>query len=250
MTMFHIKTKSRTLQNLLRLAASRPSARTLHLFNLLTSVQNACLPCMPIAELQQQLIRAGHPLPSEVSLHPQFTGLGSGSMAEMAIIAALVAQIQPRQLLEFGTYDGASTWHLLANSPCDATITTLDLPAHTKIEGSSDPGLQGVVERPLLPQNQRIRLIEMDSREWQPDLQNVDFAFIDAGHSYLCVKNDTEKTLSAMRRGGLMLWHDASWREDNYGVNEYLRELRATGRDVVLIGAGPYDYCALAVLIV
>ena len=72
----------------------------------------------------------------------------------------------------------------------------------------------------------------------------MDFAFIDAGHTYLCVRNDTEKTLSVMRPGGLVLWHDASWECDNYGVNKFLRELRSAGRDVVLIEASPYDYCA------
>lgn len=168
----------------------------------------------------------------------------------MAILAALVAQVQPRKVLEFGTCEGASTWHLLANAPDEAVITTIDLPAHAKVEGSSDSGLQGVSDRPLLPRNDRIRLIEMDSRQWLPDTHDVDFAFIDAGHSHVCVKNDTEKALSVMRPGGLMLWHDASWQGDNYAVNKYLRSLRAAGRHVVLVAAGPYDYCALAALIV
>lgn len=245
-----VTAKFLALRNLLRPAPSRPAGRTLHLFDLLTSVNEAGLPRVPLAELQQRLVRAGHPMPGRVAIHPQFTGFGSGSVAEMAILAALVAQVQPRQLLEFGTCDGASTWHLLANAPNAAIITTLDLPAHTRVEGSSDSGLQGVAARPLLPRNHRIRLIEIDSRQWAPDVQNVDFAFIDAGHTYLCVKNDTAKTLSLMRPGGLVVWHDASWQRDNYGVNKLLRELCAAGRDVALIEASPFDYCALAVLIV
>jgi predicted O-methyltransferase YrrM len=166
----------------------------------------------------------------------------------MTILASLVALTQPHRLLEFGTCDGASTWHLWANAPSDAQITTLDLPAGTKVAGSSDYNCQGITQRPLLPNSPRVRLIEIDSRDWKPDLQAVDFCFIDAGHSYECVKNDSQKALSVMRPGGLVLWHDAVWRKDDYAVNDYLKELRATKRDVVLLGAGPYDYCALAAL--
>jgi predicted O-methyltransferase YrrM len=240
--------KARAAGNVLRLCLSRGSNPTLHLFNLLASVHGAGLPRVVVSEFQKQVVGDGALTVAPVKIHPHVTGLGSGSAAEMTILASLVALTQPRRLLEFGTCDGASTWHLWANAPADAQITTLDLPSGTKVDGSSDYHVQGIPSRPLLPDSPRIRLIEIDSRQWKPDLREVDFCFIDAGHSYECVRNDTEKALSVMRKGGVVLWHDAAWRKDQYAVNDYLKELRMGGRDVVLLGAGPYDYCALAAL--
>ena len=228
----------------------RRSEPVLHLFNLLTSVHDAGLPRTRFVEFQKRLFANGRTAPAHVKLHLQLTGCGSGSTAEMATLAALVAIMQPRNILEFGTCDGASTWHLWANAPGDARITTLDLPSGTKVDGSSDEGLQGMTERPLLPRDARTRLLEIDSRNWCPDVSDVEFCFIDAGHSYECVKNDTEKALSVMCHGGLLVWHDASWRRNGYRVNDYLTEIRRAGRDVLLLETNVCDYCALAVLMV
>jgi len=240
--------KARAATNVLRLCLSRGADSTLHLFNLLASVHGAGLPRVTVSEFEKRFSTSSVPGVAPVKIHPHLTGFGSGSTAEMTILASLVALTRPHRLLEFGTCDGASTWHLWANAPTDAQITTVDLPAGTKVDGSSDRLCQGIATRPLLPDSPRVRLVEIDSRQWKPDLQDVDFCFIDAGHSYECVKNDTEKAISVMRPGGLILWHDASWRRDDYAVNDYLKELRMAHRDVVLLQAGPYDYCALAAL--
>jgi len=240
--------RGRALLTWPRLIASRGTQRTLHLCHLLASVQFAGLPRITLADFRRQFTK-GAPSPDRVVLHPDLNGMGSGSTAEMASLASLVAARQPRRLLEFGTCDGCSTWHLWANAPADARITTIDLPAGTHVEGSSDLGLQGVSRRPYLPADSRIRLVEMDSRQVNPaDIGPIDFCFVDAGHTYECVKSDSEKALAILQPGGLLVWHDASWLEDGYGVNRYLKELRASGRDVKLLDAGPYDYCALAVL--
>jgi predicted O-methyltransferase YrrM len=243
-----VATKVRAFGNLLRLCLMRRSERVLHLFNLLTSVHDAGLPRIGLVEFQKRLLAKGRISPSHLKLHLQLTGCGSGSTAEMAALASLVAIMQPRNILEFGTCDGASTWHLWANAPEDARITTIDLPSGTKVNGSSDNGLQGITARPLLPTDARTRLVEIDSRNWCPDVSDVEFCFIDAGHSYECVKNDTEKALSVMSQGGLLLWHDASWRHNDYRVNDYLKEIRRAGRDVLLLETNACDYCALAVL--
>lgn len=240
--------RGRALLTWPRLIAGRGTQRTLHLCHLLASVHFAGIPPIPVAEFRRQIARKGV-AQDRVILHPDLNGMGSGSTAEMAALASLVAALQPKRMLEFGTCDGCSTWHLWANGPADAVITTIDLPAGASVEGSSDPGLQGVTKRPFLPDDPRIRLLEMDSRRVDTaQIGPVDFCFVDAGHTYECVRNDSEKALEVLQPGGLLVWHDASWLEDGYGVNRYLKELRAAGRDVRLLDAGPYDYCALAVL--
>lgn len=183
-------------------------------------------------------------------MHPKLLGVGSGSAGEMAALSALVAAKRPKNVLEFGTCDGCSTWHLWANSSPDTFITTIDLPSGAKVIGSTDSGLQGVGRRRFLPDDSRVRLVETDSRLWAPDIPDgVDFCFIDAGHSYECVKNDTEKAFSVLDSDGVVLWHDATWKGDGYRVNEYLIDLIALGYDVKLIKVSNFDFCGLAVLL-
>jgi hypothetical protein len=118
------------------------------------------------------------------------------------------------------------------------------------VTGSTDSGLQGVGRRPFLPDDRRVRLVETDSRLWAPDIPGgVDFCFIDAGHSYECAKNDTEKALSVLKDDGVLLWHDATWKSDGYRVNEYLLGLIDLQYDVKLIKVSDYDFCSLAVLL-
>jgi predicted O-methyltransferase YrrM len=135
-------------------------------------------------------------------------------------------------VLEFGTHDGFSGWHIWANS--EAEILTIDLPRPA---------------RPFLPVDPRIRSLEVDSRRWEPaPSDQFDLCFIDAGHDYECVRNDSEKALRCLRPGGTVLWHDATWRRYGFAVNRYLHELRHSGKDVRLLKAGFYDYCGLAIL--
>ena len=229
------------------LLATRGGGPVLHQCELLRASLQSGLPHVALADLLVQV--RGAPLgPDErVVMNPDLRGGGSGSVAELGAICALCLARRPRTILEFGTCDGYSTWHLLANAAPDATITTLDLPAGVKVEGSTDPELQGAKPRHYLPRDPRVRLVEMDSRLWTPDLASpVDLCFIDAGHSYDCVRNDTEKALSLCAKGSLLLWHDATWRRSGYGVNRYLKELLAKGLAVRLVQVGPFDYSGLA----
>lgn len=240
--------RARQLGTFLRLFVTPGSYPELHLTELLASARFAGIPRIDLSEATSRLERqAGSPL-ERVVLHPRLRGAGSGSAGEMAALAALVAARRPSQVLEFGTYDGCSTWHFWANSGGQCRITTIDLPSGAKVEGSTDDPLQGVKARPYLPRDPRVRLVEADSRQWTPDVSGVDLCFIDAGHSYNCVRSDTEKALSVMNKGGVVVWHDATWRWDSYEVNRYLKELRGGGSDVRLLYLGSMDFCSIAVL--
>ncbi len=207
-----------------RLLFSRGSWPTAHVCELLAYVRFSGLPALALTEVADD--RHG-PI-----LHPALIGPGSGSIAEVVALSAIAAALKPKSILEFGTHDGFSAWHLWANS--QAQILTIDLPRPA---------------RPFLPQDPRIRLLEADSREWEPlPSDQFDLCFIDAGHDYECVRNDSEKALGCLRPGGTALWHDAVWPRDGFAVNRYLRELRSSGHDVRLLRAGFYDYCGLAIL--
>lgn len=209
---------------MLRLLLSRGTWPTTHLCELLTSVHFSGLPSLSLREVTKGTC-------SPV-LHPALIGPGSGSVAEMVALSAVTAALKPTTVLEFGTHDGFSGWHLWANS--EAKILTIDLPRQA---------------RPFLPHDPRIHLVETDSRQWEPLPEDqFDLCFIDAGHDYECVRNDSEKALRCLRPGGTVLWHDATWRGYGFAVNRYLRELRRSGKDVRLLRAGFYDYCGLAIL--
>lgn len=244
--------RARAFPSLLHLLITPKGATAaINLCELVGADNGSELPRIAVGEFLSLVRGSGNPAPPYIKLHAQIAGPGMGSVAELAGLSAIVAARQPALILEFGTHRGFSTWHLLANAGPDAKILTIDLPAGMVVQGSTDVGLQGPSERPFLPRNERIQLIEMDSRQWVPKTSvPVDMCFIDAGHSYECVKNDTNKALQVMAPGGVMVWHDAAWRRDGYGVNRYLRELVAEGRPVNHLVIGPHDYSGLAAMIV
>jgi predicted O-methyltransferase YrrM len=55
------------------------------------------------------------------------------------------------------------------------------------------------------------------------DGKKADLVLIDAGHSYECVRSDSEKALRLLSPGGIVIWDDysANWP----GVYDYLNEL-------------------------
>jgi predicted O-methyltransferase YrrM len=233
-----------------RIAWTGTGSAARHLCELIQSTESSGLPRVGLAEILERLGQQSEGRrPDRVFVHPLLRGCGSGAAAEIAALAVITAAKRPGQILEFGTYDGAGTWHMWANSDGSARITTLDLPPNTKVKGSTDLGLQGIAHRPFLPADSRVRLIETDSRAWQPDVRGVDLCFIDAGHSYECVKNDSEKALPLMSAGGVIVWHDATWRRHGYGVNRYLREKWQEGLDIRQLVIGDFDFCCMAILI-
>ena len=55
---------------------------------------------------------------------------------------------------------------------------------------------------------------------------HFDLIFIDGGHTYSCIKNDTEKALEMIKQNGIILWHDyASNKRSSKDVFRYLEEM-------------------------
>ena len=156
---------------------------------------------------------------------------GNVSEFELLAIAHFVASFQPRILLELGTFDGNTTLQMALNSPLDARIHTLDLP-ESCTEAYLDPFELKYVqdkkkkERKFLETHVSKKICQHlgDSTSYDFKLfGNPDLIFIDASHSYVCVKSDTENALKILNKGGIILWHDFTpqW----MGVWRYLQEL-------------------------
>jgi predicted O-methyltransferase YrrM len=130
-------------------------------------------------------------------------------------LSALVRFKKPKKLLEIGSNKGGTTHNFFINTLSDCEIITFDQnnisPANDVIKSSF---LEG-----------RIKTIKSDTRNLVSKLQDqtFDFIFVDAGHSYEDVKNDTECALKLLAPNGMIVWHDYCALEK--GVIKYLEEL-------------------------
>jgi len=176
---------------------------------------------IPVCDLRQiigdkaPLIRLENFLPENKNI----------SVEEMVNICLLVAHFQPKAILELGTFNGNSTLQMAANAPADTIIHTGDLVDST----SSRLHLSGEKPRRFIGTSYEPRIRQIHDDTMSMDFSvfcgagKPDFIFIDAGHSYDCVKNDTEKTFAIMAPGAVVLWHDYAY--NCAGVYNYLNEL-------------------------
>lgn len=150
------------------------------------------------------------------------------SVTEIAFISLLVRAQNPRVLLEIGTFDGNTTLQLAANSAPGAVIYTVDLPDSR----SSQMHASGEKPRRFVPSQYAGKVLQKLADTMTADFAELcdghrpDLVFIDAGHRYSNVKNDTEKTLAILAEGGLLIWHDYAY--NCAGVFNYLNEFAAT----------------------
>jgi predicted O-methyltransferase YrrM len=134
-------------------------------------------------------------------------------------LSAITKFINARNILEIGTYNGYATLNLAANSPPDATITTIDLPPNWA------GGLR--IKIPKSYQNvgnrSRIGMLYKDTRyskkivqvfgdsaeiDWGKMAIPFDLVFIDGCHHYEYVKKDTQNAIKYLKSGGMIIWHD------------------------------------------
>jgi predicted O-methyltransferase YrrM len=140
-------------------------------------------------------------------------------------VSAIAKKRRARNVFEFGTYVGRTTYHLTFASE-EAHVTTLDLPPQASESAEELGRMFRGSER-----EGRITQILADSSEFDPTpySESMDFIFIDADHSYEFVKNDTEKALIMLRPGGVIAWHDYAVKSP--GVVRYIQEF-ASARPV------------------
>lgn len=148
---------------------------------------------------------------------------GHSNQVDLLYVSALAQVRGARNIFEFGTYQGRTTYFLTFASP-DARVTTLNLPP------DRDPGVAKFLGIMFKGSDRETRITQLfcDSREFdpQPYAGQMDYIFIDGDHSYDLVKNDTEKALAMLKPGGMMVWHDYAAKSP--GVVRYIREFAET----------------------
>ena len=128
-----------------------------------------------------------------------------------------------KNIFEFGTCSGKTTTLMALNSPPDAKILTLTLNSDQAKNLTLDNRDNKVSIRNIINESnyekflfsnqefeKKISVLFMDSRELDANkYQNkFDLIFIDGGHTYSIVENDSYKAFKMIKKGGIILWHD------------------------------------------
>ncbi|MEO6845818.1 MAG: class I SAM-dependent methyltransferase [Chthoniobacterales bacterium] len=141
----------------------------------------------------------------------------SHDRAEYPLLMAICASLQPKRIFEFGTFLGEATRMFAIASPLSKIVTlniaenvepVLQLNEKEKIDLISNDKI-GVYFKNT-PEEFRITQILDDSFNFSTIGYEgkFDLIWIDAGHSYECVKNDSHKAFQMISSGGYIFWHD------------------------------------------
>ena len=128
-----------------------------------------------------------------------------------------------KNIFEFGTCSGKTATLFALNSPKESKIYTITLdPDHInnlsfqQVDGKI-PARNAVRESIYdefifsnMSIKNKINVIFQDSIKFNIDryINLMDLIFIDGGHNYTCVKNDSEKSFGMLKDGGYIFWHD------------------------------------------
>ena len=160
---------------------------------------------------------------------------GDISIYELITINLLVAHFKPTQIFEFGTYQGRTTVNMLLNSPQNASVHTIDLPADNMNDVSLqlDSGETQYIQKAtvgkyihLCKEKNRITQLLGDTGkfDFSPYHNQMDLVFIDASHTEQYVKNDTEIAFKLIKKGGVLIWHDyGQWDGVTKVLNRYFQ---------------------------
>jgi len=178
--------------------------------------------------------------PREIVLPPidTISLSGLGFVVPYTLLATIVSALNPKKIFETGTFRGVGTLTMALNAP-EADIYTLDLPEHytpAEVATLSNGDREWVrLSRTSTgfaflnhPAAKHIHQLRGNSLTFDPPafLANTDLSFIDGGHSYECIKADTETALKILSPSGVIVWDDYAWFIE--GVSQYLTELRNT----------------------
>jgi predicted O-methyltransferase YrrM len=126
---------------------------------------------------------------------------------ETAILIALVAEVAPRVMIEFGCNIGRTARRVLENVPSIEKYVGIDVPSdHVPILGCQLTEVPASAGSEAIG-DPRFELLLRDSSQLEA-VEPCDAAFIDADHSVGAVLHESNLAHAAMRPGGVIVWHD------------------------------------------
>lgn len=176
-------------------------------------------------------------------------GIGDGAPGSTADAEAIVLALLAKDALhmfEFGTATGRTAYLWARNSPPEATVTTLTLPpdqlsSYAAAPGDTEEAWQNAKSYSVFTRflysgtdvEPKITQLYGDSKQFDESAYHgrCDLIFVDGSHALSYVRNDSEKALRMLSKGGVILWHDYRHPEVHrsaVGVFRYLNELHRT----------------------
>jgi predicted O-methyltransferase YrrM len=159
---------------------------------------------------------------------------------EFEILLDFYVKLKAKNVLEIGSYYGASLHHWLHYSNKNANVVSIDLPIR-EFCGPLDPRCK-IQEDAIANEwkswtkenNNKLYLIQ-DISQKESVVKEVhkllngsffDFIFIDGNHMYDAVKRDFELYTPLVRKGGIIALHDIGYAEEG-GVHRLWDEIKA-----------------------
>ena len=126
------------------------------------------------------------------------------------------------KIFEFGTCSGKTTYLMALNSPENAKIFSLTLNKEmtkniTKEKVDNKISFRNIINESIYEKflfsgsnvEKKINVIFENSLNFnQNSYKNFDLIFIDGGHTYSIIENDSNKAFKMVKKGGIILWHD------------------------------------------
>lgn len=198
----------------------------------------------------------------EITLTMPPSAIGSLLTLESSLLVALLKITRAKRIFEIGTYNGNTSLLIANNTPPDAVVTTLDLPpedidmhdpSNLDLADAADNDqflrqvfkTQGAfyVNRASSAVRSKVRLFNENSLTFDPVARGLtgtqDVVFVDGGHDYETIKNDSLKAFQMAKSDSVIIWHDYL-SKIHTEVEAYLHEL---AREKKLFSIGSTMLC-------
>ena len=173
------------------------------------------------------------------SITPSNNIVGMTSDYEAWIISSL-SKIS-KKIFEFGTCSGKTTYLMGLNSSDDTRIVSItlnpdDLDNVIKKDKDNKISFRNIIQESVYDKflfsdkevEKKIKIIFQNSLDLEHNKykNEMDLIFIDGGHTYSVVKNDSEKSFEMLNPNGIILWHDyVPGKKSAKDVVKYLNEI-------------------------
>ncbi|WP_440650643.1 class I SAM-dependent methyltransferase [Candidatus Pelagibacter sp. HIMB1495] len=146
-----------------------------------------------------------------------------------------------KNIFEFGTCSGKTTYLMALNSSSDAKINSITIGPNELEELEKNKNDNRVSHRNVINESiyesflfsgtdveNKINVIFQNSLKFDHTQYKgkMDLIFIDGGHTYSIVKNDTQKSFEMLKKNGIILWHDyVPGKTSSKDIVKYLNEI-------------------------
>jgi predicted O-methyltransferase YrrM len=146
-----------------------------------------------------------------------------------------------KKIFEFGTCSGKTTYLMGLNSSDDTRIISItldpnDLNDLKKKDIDNKVSFRNIIQESVYEKflfsekevEKKIKIIFQNSLNFEHNKykNEMDLIFIDGGHTYSVLKNDSEKSFDMLSSSGIILWHDyVPGKRSARDVVKYLNEI-------------------------